>query len=90
MCVWQEALRTKALKVVHRLHERIANKRDGFIQKLSLELVKSYDLIAFEDMNIKGMDQNHCLTKHIADAAWNKLITTTSYKAEWVVNVLNW
>lgn len=73
----------KAFKVVHRVHERIANKRDDFVQKLSLKLVESYDLIAFEDLNIKGMVRNHCLAKHIADAAWNKLITTTSYKAEW-------
>ncbi len=36
-----------------------------------------------EDLNIKGMVRNHGLAKHIADAAWNKLITTTYYKAEW-------
>lgn len=75
--------RVKALKEVHRVHERITNKRDDFVQKISLHLVKSYDLIAFEDLNIKGMVKNHSLAKHIADAAWNKLITTTSYKAEW-------
>ena len=75
--------RAKALKVVHRVHERITNKRDDFVQKISLHLVKSYDLIAFEDLNIRGMVENHSLAKHIADAAWNKLITTTSYKAEW-------
>jgi len=40
-------------------------------------------LIAFEDLFIRGMIKNHCLAKHIADAAWDKLITTTSYKAEW-------
>jgi putative transposase len=75
--------RARALKVVHRVHERITNQRDDFVQKLSLNLVESYDLIAFEDLNIKGMIKNHCLAKHIADAAWNKLITATAYKAEW-------
>jgi putative transposase len=75
--------RSKALKMVHRVHEKIINKRDDFVQKLSLKLVESYDLIAFEDLNIKGMVKNHHLAKHISDAAWNKLITTTSYKAEW-------
>ncbi len=75
--------RRSALKVVHRVHERIANKREDFVQKLSLSLVKSYDLIVFEDLNIKIMVKNHCLAKHIADAAWNKLVITTSYKAEW-------
>jgi putative transposase len=73
----------KALKVVHRIHERIANRRDDFVQKLSLNLVKSYDLIAFEELNIEGMVKNHCLAKHIADAAWGKLIATTSDNAEW-------
>jgi putative transposase len=75
--------RVKALKVVHRVHERITNKRDDFVQKVSLDLVKTYDLIAFEDLNIKGMVKNHCLAKHIADVAWSKLKATTTYKAEW-------
>jgi putative transposase len=75
--------RAKALKLVHRVHERVTNKRDDFVQKLSLKLVESYDLMVFEDLNIKGMAKNHCLAKHIADAAWNKLITATAYKAEW-------
>jgi putative transposase len=75
--------RDRALKAVHRIHERISNKREDFVQKLSLSLVKSYDLIVFEDLNIKSMVRNHCLAKHIADAAWNKLVITTSYKAEW-------
>ena len=75
--------RAKALKAVQRVYERIANKRENFLQKISLDLVRSYDLIIFEDLNIKGMIKNHILAKHIADAAWNKLITITSYKAEW-------
>ena len=48
-----------------------------------LDLVRNYDLITFEDLNIKCMIKNHCLAKHITDAAWSKLITITSYKAEW-------
>lgn len=75
--------RKKTLKVVQHIHERIANKREDFVQKVSLMLVRAYDFITFEDLNIKGMIKNHCLAKHIADVSWNKLITITTYKAEW-------
>ncbi len=55
----------------------ITNIRDDFVQKLSLKLVESYELIVFEDLNIKGMIKNHCLAKHIANVAWNKLMATS-------------
>jgi len=40
-----------------------------------------FGIIAFEDLNIKGMVKNHCLSKSIQDAAWNQLIQYTTYKA---------
>ena len=74
--------RMKAIRVVRRAHERIANKRYDFVHKLSRALVSKYGLIAFEDLNIKGMVKNHCLAKSISDASWNMLFTVTKYKAE--------
>jgi len=66
--------RKKALKVVERVHERIANKRYEFAHQISNDLVKRFGLIAFEDLNIKGMVKNHCLAKSIHDVAWNMLV----------------
>ncbi len=74
--------RMKAVRVVRRVHERIANKRYDFVHQLSRVLVNKYRLIAFEDLNIKGMVKNHCLAKSISDASWNMLFTVTKYKAE--------
>ncbi len=74
--------RKKALKVVERVHERIANKRYEFAHQISNDLVKRFGLIAFEDLNIKRMVKNHSLAKSIGDVAWNMLVTLTSYKAE--------
>lgn len=74
--------RMKAIRVVRRVHERIANKRYDFVHQLSRILVNKYGLIAFEDLNIKGMAKNHCLAKSISDASWNMLFTVTKYKAE--------
>lgn len=36
--------RAKTLKAVQRIHEIIANKREDFVQKVSLDLVRTYDL----------------------------------------------
>jgi putative transposase len=55
--------RKNALKVVGRVHERIANKRYEFAHHISNQLVSRYGLIAFENLNIKGMMQNHNLAK---------------------------
>ncbi|MGB9928969.1 MAG: RNA-guided endonuclease InsQ/TnpB family protein, partial [Methanosarcina sp.] len=73
--------RKKSLKVLCRVHERIFNKREDFIQKLSNSLVKNYGTICFEDLNIKNMVKGPLYSKGIMDAAWNKLVTYTSYKA---------
>jgi putative transposase len=72
----------RALRVVQRIHERIRNKRDDFIHKLSLWLIRSFGIICFEKLNIKGMLKNHCLAKAISDCAWAQLVRYTLYKAE--------
>lgn len=81
-CAKGTSQRRAAVKVVQRVHERIANRRYNFAHQMSNQLVSKYGLIVFEDLNIKNMLKNHCLAKSISDAAWRMLVTTTSYKAE--------
>lgn len=69
-------------KAVARVHERIANKRIDFSHQLSRQLVNEYDVICFEDLNVKDMVKNHCVAKSISDAAWRQLILHTTQKAE--------
>jgi putative transposase len=66
---------------VAKVHERIRNKRDDFCHKTALKLVRDYDFIAHEDLNIKNMLEEKKYSKSIADASWAKLITLLSYKA---------
>ncbi len=74
--------RAKRRKAVQHVHQRIANRRKDFAHKLSRELVNSFGMISFENLNIRNMLQNHRLAKSISDAAWKQLITYTTYKAE--------
>ena len=74
--------RSKAKRVVVRIHERIRNRRSNFAHQVSRDIVNRFGIISVEDLNIKGMVQNHCLAKTISDAAWGMFRTYLSYKAE--------
>ena len=76
-----KAQRKEKRRAVRRIHERIANRRRDFAHQLSRALVSKFGVIAFEDLNIRGMVKNHSLSKSIHDAAWNQLVQYTLYKA---------
>lgn len=72
----------KRLKVVQRVHERIGNKRSNFVHQESRKLVNRFGVVAFEDLNVKGMMQNGNLAKSIGDAGWSMFVNATRCKAE--------
>jgi putative transposase len=73
--------RRKAVGILARKHQRIANQRLDFFHKLSNQLIREFDDIAVEDLDIKGLLKNHHLAKSIGDAAWSTFITVLSSKA---------
>ncbi|MDZ7956398.1 MAG: transposase [Aulosira sp. DedQUE10] len=58
---------------VARLHLHIARQRKEFHYQVAHWLVKSYDLIVFENLNIKGLARTR-LAKSILDVAWSAFL----------------
>lgn len=69
-------------KVV-RLHVCVKNARRDFAHKVSTGIVKNHDVIAVENLNIKGMMKNRHLSRAISDVGWGLFLNMLRYKAEW-------
>ena len=75
--------RNRARIKVARLHEKIANQRKDYLHKITTELVRDYDIISAETLDITAMAQTGYLAKMIYDASWGELQRQLSYKCEW-------
>lgn len=75
------ASRRAAVRALQRHHERGANGRADFLDKLVHTLIGRYDLIALEDLRIRNLVRNRHLSKSILDAGWGYLATHLTSKA---------
>ena len=54
-----------------------------FLHKLTTDLVRRYDTICLENLNVEGMMKNHNLANSIQSASWSEFVRQIKYKSDW-------
>jgi putative transposase len=72
--------RRKAVKRLAKHHQKIARQRKDFHYKSAKQLLDKYDVIGFEDLNVKGLARTR-MAKSILDAGWSEFLDILICKA---------
>jgi putative transposase len=73
----------KAVHKLQKLYNKVFDIRNNEYQKLSTEIIKSFDLIGLEKLSVKNMIKNKRLNHSISQISWSRLVDMIKYKAEW-------
>lgn len=73
--------RAKQKRVVARIHERIGDARTDTLNKFTTGVVKRFDTIYVEDLNLRGMVKNHALARALHDAGIGMAVRMLEQKA---------
>ncbi|GAA5529264.1 RNA-guided endonuclease TnpB family protein [Herpetosiphon gulosus] len=72
----------KARKRVACIHQKISNQRADWLHKHALGIVRQFDVVCIEDLNIKGLARTK-LAKSFSDAALSTFMQRLQEKTEW-------
>lgn len=70
------------------IYEKISNRRNDFLQKLSSTLISENQVICIEDLKPANMVKNRHLSREISGAAWGAFRHMLEYKSDWYGNKL--
>jgi putative transposase len=72
----------KQRRIVAECYQHITRKSRDFLHNLSNYYAREYDLVAVEDLNIRGMLESPSNSRRTASAAWGTFFTMLQYKCE--------
>ena len=74
----------KLEKQIKLLHRKLSNIRNNHIHQATNKIIKLKPFrVVMEDLNIKGMMKNKCLSKAIQEQCFYEFIRQMKYKCEW-------
>jgi putative transposase len=73
--------RRKAVHLLARKHQHVRRQRTDFHHKTAMGLLRQYDTIYLEDLQVANLVQNPHLAKSISDAGWAQFRTILESKA---------
>ncbi|MEL7505673.1 MAG: transposase, partial [Cyanobacteria bacterium J06554_6] len=73
--------RERARLRVARLKAKLRDIRRDFLHRLSTRLVRTYSVVALEDLNVSGMVKNRCLARAISEQGWSEFRALCESKA---------
>ena len=81
----------KARIKVANLQQRISNQRNDFLHKLTTEIVRNYDTISIEDLDVSSMKQtdSSIRNKRVNDVSWAEFRRQLTYKSQWYGKTLS-
>ena len=62
----------KQCQKIARLHAKAKHRRDDFLHQIAIRLVRKYDLIVIEDLDMKALKKGLSLGKSVSDIGWGK------------------
>lgn len=74
--------RKKASQRLARIHAKVANVRNDWLNKATTKLASENQAVYFEKLSVKNMVKNRKLSRSISDAGWSEMTRQASYKSE--------
>lgn len=81
----------KARIKVAKLQKHIQNQRKDFLHKLTTDIIRNYDVVCIEDLDVSSMKEtdSNVRNKHVNDVSFYEFRKQLTYKSKWYGKTLS-